>query len=123
MVISFVWLVVLVGAFAAIVRGISSSIGPVSRERVAKFARRQTLFITPDNGNMVIAYLATTRRWRAAGLAMGVVVSIAWSFGNGFSVNMVQLIAGWFAGAVIAEWRISRLPVGTRRAASLQPRM
>ncbi|MDQ1724784.1 MAG: hypothetical protein QOG52_1812, partial [Frankiaceae bacterium] len=56
MVISFVWLVVLVGAFAAIVRGISTSIGPVSRERVAKFARRQTLFITPDNGNIVITY-------------------------------------------------------------------
>ena len=122
MAVSIVGLV-FVGLFAVCVRAVSSSVGAVSRQRVAKFARRQALIITPDNGNLVIAYLATTRRWRAAGLATGVIVSFAWSIDNGLSINMVDLIAGWFVGAVIAEWRIARAPVGTRRAASLQPRV
>ncbi len=41
---------------------------PVSRTRLELFARRQRLHITATNGNQVITYLATTRRWRASGL-------------------------------------------------------
>ena len=120
---SLVSLLIVVIVIPLLIGVISDSLGPVSRQRVAKFARRQELLVTADNGNAVIAYLATTRRWRATGLTAGFVTSVAWSFGNGFSINVVQLIAGWFAGALIAEWRISRLPVGARRAASLEPRL
>ena len=121
--ISLAVLALLAIAIPLLAVGLSGSLGPVSRQRVATFARRQALLITPDNGNAVIAYLATTRRWRAAGLAVGFVASVVWSFGNGFSIGTVQLIAGWFAGAVIAEWRIHRLPPGARISASLQPRL
>ncbi|MGI8879348.1 MAG: hypothetical protein ACR2KJ_02325 [Jatrophihabitans sp.] len=106
----------------------------VSRARVEKFARRQSLPITADNGTPVICYLATTRRWRGCGLLVSVALTVGiplvglifWdsdTSGN-LSVNVLALFAGWFAGAVVAEWRVSvaaQLP-GRRRAAVLEPR-
>lgn len=38
------------------------------------------------------------------------------------SVGMLQALAGWFVGAVVAEARLARRPAGQRRVASLQPR-
>jgi hypothetical protein len=43
--------------------------GPVSRSRVQRFVDRHNLGLSVDNGALIVAYLATTRRWRAAGLA------------------------------------------------------
>ena len=96
---------------------------PVSRTRLELFARRQRLHITATNGNQVIAYLATTRRWRAAGLVTGILVSIAWTVANGgFAVHSLTLFAGWFAGACAAEVRSTHLSLASRRAAFLRPR-
>ncbi len=96
---------------------------PVSRTRLELFARRQRLHITATNGNQVITYLATTRRWRAAGLVIGILVSIAWTVANGgFAVHSLTLFAGWFAGACAAEVRSTHLSLAPRRAAFLRPR-
>lgn len=96
---------------------------PVERTRVERFARRQSLDITSANGNLVIRYLATTRRWRAGGLILAAVVfSVGSILAGRLSVSTTELFAGWFAGAVIAEWRVSAADSGTRRAARLVPR-
>ena len=47
-------------------------IGTVPRRRVEEFARLHSLRVTPANGNQIIAYRAEFRRWRAAGLTLGV---------------------------------------------------
>lgn len=104
-----------------------SARAPVSRARVERFARRQRLRITPDNGNQVIAYLATTRRWRVAGLLTAYGLALGWGVQAAFhddegSIGLLQLLSGWFIGAIIAEARLVRRPAGERRAASLRPR-
>jgi hypothetical protein len=97
--------------------------GRVSRSRVERFASRQALPITIDNGNLVIRYLATTRRWRAGGLITATVIFTVWSAHHGgFSINTFELFAGWFVGAVIAEWRVAIATTGPRRSAQLVPR-
>jgi hypothetical protein len=97
--------------------------GPVARVRVERFARRQRLTVTPENGNQVIRYLATTRRWRAAGLTAGLVLWIGLDVPTMVRIDFVILFAGWFAGALVAEARVAHLGVGPRRAASLQRRL
>jgi hypothetical protein len=95
---------------------------PVSRKRVERFARRHELVITPTNGRQVIAYLATTRRWRATGLACGVCGWLGWTLPHRvIGVNGVLLFAGWFAGALAAELRIAGI-AGRAPAAVLAPR-
>jgi hypothetical protein len=95
----------------------------VSRSRVERFASRQALPITIDNGNLVIRYLATTRRWRAGGLITATVIFTVWSAHHGrFSINTFELFGGWFIGAVIAEWRVAAAATGSRRSAQLVPR-
>lgn len=95
--------------------------GDVHRRRVERFAARHGLEITVDNGTQVIRYLATTRRWRAYGLAAGLALSVAWSLPN-LNVNSLYLLAGWFVGAVIAEMRVAHLPHGASRVALVTPR-
>jgi hypothetical protein len=98
----------------------------VSRGRLARFARRQALTITADNGMRVIAYLATTRRWRSSGLVLALFLDVAYSATlsreNLPHVTGAAVFAGWFIGAVAAEWRIATIPVGERRMASLHQR-
>jgi hypothetical protein len=105
----------------------------VSRARVEKFARRQSLPITADNGPQVIRYLATTRRWRGSGLLVSIgatvlgplVVQVFWPdhAPQNVGVNGLALFVGWFVGAVIAEWRVSTAATaGPWRAAVLEPR-
>jgi len=97
--------------------------GPISRARVESFARRHTLPITAANGNQVIRYLAITRRWRCAGLAVGWAVALAADLPNSrVSFNPLALFAGWFAGALAAEIHLAVVAHGRRRAASLEPR-
>jgi hypothetical protein len=95
---------------------------PVSRARVERFAQRHRLVVTADNGQRVIDYLATTRRWRATGLAAGLAASLAWQFPqHRFGLNWVFTLAGWFVGTLIAELRVARLTT-RRSAAVLVPR-
>jgi len=97
--------------------------GPVSRRDVDRFASRHDLTITPANGGQVIGYLATTRRWRAAGLGVGYAITVApalWR--TSLTVNFLALFAGWFAGALIAETRVVQLARGPRPTAALVAR-
>ena len=98
-------------------------VAPVSRDRLERFARRHDLEVTANNGAQVIRYLATTRRWRSAGLAVSLVLAVGWGVvGGTYRLDFLTLFAGWFVGALIAEARIDHLTYGRRRAASLVPR-
>jgi hypothetical protein len=98
-------------------------VASVSRERLERFARRHDLEVTVSNGEQVIRYLATTRRWRSAGLAVSLVAAIATGvLGGTYRFDFLTFFAGWFVGALIAEARIDHLAYGRRRAASLVPR-
>jgi hypothetical protein len=99
--------------------------GPVSRARLERFARRQRLEVTVDNGDQVFRYLATTRRWRVAGLASGMVgtsVFAATHPEGGGPRSVLTLFVGWFLGALVAEIRVAHLAHGSPRVASLRPR-
>jgi hypothetical protein len=109
-------------ALAAAIAIAETVSGPVHRLRVERFARRQRLTVTPENGDQIIRYLATTRRWRAAGLTAGLVLSIGLHVPSMVRFDFITLFAGWFAGALVAEARVAHLGFGPRRAASLQPR-
>lgn len=120
-----VWFLLLPVFLAAVLVLATTPFHDVTRERLERFAARQYLRITPDNGPVVIRYLATTRRWRGGGLIVtvggGVTESIV-AHGQ-LRVGAVTLFIGWFVGAVIAEWRVSVVSThGHRRAASLLPR-
>jgi hypothetical protein len=98
--------------------------GPVSRARLALFARRHNLVITAANGNQVIRYLATTRRWRVGGAWFSALALLAMSIGLGsVQVSLLVLAVGWFGGALIAEVRLAPVRAGPRRAASVAPRL
>lgn len=94
--------------------------GPVQRSRVEKFAIRQRLPITVDNAPLVIRYLATTRRWRVTGLLASAVLYP--TLMPGTSGSWPTLLSGWFAGAIVAEWRQARPPADRQRSALLVPR-
>ena len=97
---------------------------PLDRDRVSRFAERHALPITPGNGPLVVRALGTTHRWRRFGLVAGLILALLWAVRDGrLSVDFVAMFLGWFAGAVVAEWRIST-PVasGTRRQADLRAR-
>lgn len=99
--------------------------GSVDRRRLERFALRQALIITPANGNAVIRYLATTRRWRGGLLYLVVLVSFAWIAvikHNQGDINFLVAFSGWFVGAVVAEWRVDSLARGPRAAALLHRR-
>ncbi|WP_424528215.1 hypothetical protein ACOZ38_01530 [Sphaerisporangium viridialbum] len=111
--------VVEIGAVAAIV---ASQCGPVKRKRLERFAALHDLDITLGNGAMVISYLRTTRRWRAAGFLTGLAVYLLVkvvrgeiSLGIGFDYPFL----GWYTGAVIAELRLRRPHGGDRRPPAL----
>lgn len=112
----------------AVVVGMSTTrpFQPVKRARLYRFARRQSLPITVENGALVLRYLATTRRWRGGGMLVSVVASAMWSSlaGAGFTLQGAALFAGWFVGAVIAEWRVGLAvdAAAGARAALLVPR-
>ena len=121
----FIGVALLVGFVLA--GAVGQTWGPVSRARVARFASRHRLTITVDNGEQVIRYLAQTRRWRSAGLIAGAVVSAVASIPQGtVRVDFLALLAGWFAGALVAEVRLAAnggaLGQPGRRVASLRSR-
>lgn len=98
--------------------------GPVSLTRTRRFARRQQLLVTVGNGPLVVRALAMTHRWRVLGLTTGVLLGLVWAMRDArLTLNFAAAFLGWFAGAVIAEWRLAGLPVeGERRTASLTRR-
>ena len=101
-----------------------SATGPVPRHRLLAFAVRQELTITPDNGDLVIRYLATTRRWRTAGLMTGVACAALWALRDGeVRFDALSAFAGWFVGAVVAEWRVATAGRPDRPSARLAPRL
>jgi hypothetical protein len=82
--------------------------GPVSLGRVQRFARRTGLRVGPGNVDLVVRYLATTRRWRSCGLALAYLVIMATALARAsVKVDLLALAVGWFAGALVAEWRVS----------------
>jgi hypothetical protein len=97
--------------------------GRVSPRRLHRFAHRQRLGLTDENRPVVSGYLTTTRRWRSAGLVLGLVAGTVATASEGLTLNSAALLAGWFVGAVIAELRLTPAEPGTVRAASLQPRL
>ena len=98
--------------------------GPVPRHRVFLFAQRQDLVVTPDNGALVIRYLATTRRWRTVGLTTGIAAAAGWALRDGeVRLDALSAFAGWFVGAVVAEWRVASASPQARPSARLAPRL
>lgn len=97
---------------------------PLQRSTVERFARRQRLGLVDANAAYVVGALVITHRWRRAGLVLGLLVGMGWSLQRGsLTLHFLAGFLGWFVGAVIAEWRISRLDQpGTRRVAGLETR-
>jgi hypothetical protein len=108
------------GAVAVLVLVADVVVGVVPRRRVEEFARLHSLRVTPANEAQIIAYRATTRRWRTAGFAVGALVPLAVT-GPVF-LNFQWALAGWFGGAALAELRVAQLVRGPRASASLMPR-
>lgn len=113
-----------VALVALVLAPVTKLFTPVDRRRLQRFALRQALRITPDNGNVVISYLATTRRWRGGLLWVTLLLSVTWYLVTRHRVDFsaVAAFGGWFAGAVIAEWRVDSLARGGRSAALLYRR-
>jgi hypothetical protein len=120
---------VFLAAFVAIVVTLSRSMSG-GRAALERFAERQSLAITAGNGNLVLRYLATTRRWRTAGLLAGLTFAVLTGIGGSYSSAerasggspYVPLLVGWFLGALAAEVRTAYLAHGEVRAASLRRR-
>jgi hypothetical protein len=109
--------------FAASLIVIVANTAPVRRSRLERFARRQSLTITATNGNRVIAYLSVTRRWRSAGVVIGLAAGSIGMLSQGqIGVAFLPLFAGWFAGALAAEARLTYRHRSPLRRASLMPR-
>ncbi len=118
---SFWLLVVVLPVVAALFTAVLVDL-PVRRVAVHRFAERHQLVVTADNGVRIIDYLSSVRRWRAAGLAAALTAyTIVDVRHHRLSVDVAFLLAGWFAGAVIAEARLAALPAD-RPAAGLTPR-
>ncbi|NNM46610.1 hypothetical protein [Knoellia koreensis] len=117
-------LVVAVAVAVCLYAAVAAFKQPVSRPRLEKFAARQRLRVTADNGPLVLHALGITQRWRTLGLWTGIACGVLWSLREGrLTLDFAAAFIGWFAGAVVAEWRIAGIPRGEgRRAASLAPR-
>jgi hypothetical protein len=139
--------VVVVLILAALVCCLALPWWPLSsldRATVSDFAAAHDLVLTPASGRYVVGYLVRNLRWRRwggfAGLALGIVLSNAFTHSattvssvdqdttvtsthTNHSLSWLLLTGvGYFAGALIAEWRSGATITGSRRAASLQVR-
>lgn len=82
---------------------------PVTLNRVTRFARRHGLDLTPHRTASIVAYLGRTRHWRTLGaLVAAVIVLLAGLPEQRASLEALPLLAGWLAGALLAELRIHR---------------
>lgn len=118
-----IWWLFLLGLVVAVWALLLRAGRPPSRASVEAFARRQALVLTEANAPLVVASLTITHRWRRFGLVTGVALGFMWALPQGrVELNFVAMLLGWFAGAVVAEWRVSAPERGTRRRADLAPR-
>ena len=86
--------------------GLRLAFRAVPADHAAALGQRHGLPMTPGNEAFVLAYLSVTRRWRVAGILGGALVCVVWSLPQGrVAVELFPVIAGWFAGAVIGEFR------------------
>ncbi|MDO5676620.1 MAG: hypothetical protein Q4G35_03820 [Propionibacteriaceae bacterium] len=117
----FVFLPLLVLAVAA---GLYYASGPLKQSTVESFEGRQVVTLNRSNAPHVVAALTIVQRWRRAGLAVGPGLGALWSLKDGeLNFNLLAGFLGWFAGMVIAQWRINRLDEpGQWRSASLSSR-
>lgn len=97
--------------------------GPVPLASAQRFARNYSLTLNDTNGPSVVRALATMHRWRRFGLACGFAFgALSALFEGQLNINFTTMFLGWFAGAVVAQWRINAPVSGARRSASLTPR-
>lgn len=115
------WWVATAAAVAGLVAFVFSDV-PVTRARLGKFALRYALTVTPVNAPHLVAYLALTRRWRAAGAVGGTTAFVVHGLQHqSIGISVGHGLAGWFAGAIVAELRAVG-PVGVRGVANLDRR-
>lgn len=108
----------------AVLVGLLIARSPLKQRTVDRFAARQELRLVAANATHTVGALLLTHRWRRAGLVVGLLAGVVWSLQYGsLTLHFLAGFLGWFAGAVIAEWRISGLDrPSARRVADLQPR-
>lgn len=115
------WWVTTAAAVAGLVAFVFADV-PVRRARLGRFALRYGLTVTPANASHLVSYLALTRRWRAAGAVAGTTAFVVHGLQHqSIGISIGHGLAGWFAGAIVAELRAVG-PVGTRRVANLDRR-
>lgn len=113
-------LVVLI-ALALVVGLIVSLASGSSSSRANAFASRH--MITPNDAGRayLTEYLRHTRRWRIAGVVAGVVVSTARSPQQSTNFSLAWILAGWFAGAVVAELRAGAMRLPAAAVPAIDP--
>jgi hypothetical protein len=83
--------------------------GKVHPHRVALFARRQGLIITPATEPIVHDYLRITRMVRSAGLVAGLAfTTVGFNFYLFFASTPLDAFTGWFLGVIGAELVLAR---------------
>ena len=104
--------------------GVLWALAPMPKAMVDRFEQRQRLVVQPTVATYVVSALLIPFRWRRAGLLLGLLLGMLWSLRSGsLTLSFLPGFLGWFAGAVIAQWRMGSLrQVGERRIASLAPR-
>jgi hypothetical protein len=89
------------------------------------WARRHGLLLSPASTPLVERYLRLGRNLRQIGGLGGLVAAAAVTAATGLDLEvsgLVWVLLGYLAGALWAELALTRLPAGTRRAASLTTR-
>ncbi|GAA4573522.1 hypothetical protein GCM10023176_38710 [Micromonospora coerulea] len=91
--------------------GVRVAASPVRPAALARFSSRHGL-IAPASPALV-TYLAVTRRWRTVGVSVALVVSLVARLDEQrVQVETVALVAGWLAGALVAEQRLRSQTAG-----------
>ena len=86
--------------------GVRMASAPASAARVTYFAARHRLVRTPDGVLHIEAYLRRSRQARTVGVLCALGLGVAATLGqNRVHVEVLTLVAGWFVGAVVAEFR------------------
>src|SRR5688500_5379331 len=117
------WLLLAVAvAVVPVLAGWRFAVRPVTPARIAAFARRHRRELTPGDEPFVAAYLAHTRRWRTAGALGGYLAGLVAALPQErVALQFSPVLAGWFAGAVVAEFRFRSVPQPGLRAAPAVP--
>ena len=105
-----VLLLVVVAAILPLVVAMMLAAAPVAPARLATFARRHGVQETPASQEVLTAYLSRTRRWRALGFACAYAATLGPMLAQRkVGLEFMPLLAGWLAGALVAEFRFRAL--------------